>query len=33
VIQRRDGGKVNFSQNWENYKYGFGTVGEEFWIG
>nr|CAI5868210.1 unnamed protein product [Callosobruchus analis] len=33
IIQRREDGSVNFSQNYETYKNGFGNLGGEFWLG
>ena len=33
VIQRRACRSVNFFQNWEEYKEGFGNLGNEFWLG
>ena len=33
VFQRRDGGLVNFSRNWTEYKTGFGQSFGEFWLG
>jgi len=33
VFQRRKDGSVEFYQNWNDYKAGFGTAAEEFWIG
>lgn len=33
VIQRREDGTTNFNQDWENYKEGFGSLSEEFWLG
>lgn len=33
VIQRRTSGDVDFYQNWEDYKYGFGNVYGNFWMG
>jgi len=33
VIQRRASGAVNFYQNWEHYKHGFGDVYGNFWLG
>ena len=33
VLQRRINGKMNFEQNWNEYKNGFGDPNEEFWLG
>ena len=34
VIQRRiNGGKINFTRNWEAYELGFGDLEGEFWFG
>jgi len=33
VIQRRASDQVNFYQNWEHYKHGFGDVHGNFWMG
>ncbi|XP_065056473.1 uncharacterized protein LOC135684750 [Rhopilema esculentum] len=33
VIQRRTDGSVDFFQNWELYKAGFGVLAKEFWLG
>lgn len=33
VIQRRDGGLVDFYRDWSDYKSGFGRLTDEFWIG
>ena len=33
VLQHRFDGNVNFHRNWSEYKNGFGSVGNEFWLG
>ena len=33
AFQRRVDGSVNFFRDWENYKYGFGQLQNEFWLG
>ncbi|PIK40270.1 putative fibrinogen-like protein A-like [Apostichopus japonicus] len=33
VIQRREGGFVNFNRSWSQYEDGFGFLSSEFWIG
>ena len=33
VFQRRRNGQENFNRNWEEYKYGFGNLTWEFWLG
>lgn len=33
VIQRRGDGLINFSRRWLEYKYGFGNLYGEFWLG
>lgn len=33
VIQRRDGGHVNFGRTWVEYEDGFGALDGEFWFG
>ncbi|XP_023574085.1 angiopoietin-related protein 3 [Octodon degus] len=32
-IQHRTDGSQNFNESWENYKYGFGKLDGEFWLG
>ncbi|KPA18774.1 ficolin-2 [Candidatus Magnetomorum sp. HK-1] len=33
VIQRRQDGSVDFYQDWDHYKNGFGVLDSEFWLG
>ena len=33
VFLRRQDGSTNFAQNWMTYKYGFGKLTSEFWLG
>ncbi|KAM8787826.1 angiopoietin-related protein 3 isoform 1-T1 [Rhynchonycteris naso] len=33
LIQHRKDGSQNFNETWENYKYGFGRLDGEFWLG
>ncbi|XP_032152696.1 angiopoietin-related protein 3 [Sapajus apella] len=33
LIQHRTDGSQNFNETWENYKYGFGRLDGEFWLG
>ncbi|KAM9467553.1 fibrinogen-like protein 1 isoform 2-T2 [Clarias gariepinus] len=33
VIQRRSGEKVSFNQNWKKYKWGFGNIQKDHWLG
>ena len=33
MFQRRRNGQENFNRTWEDYKYGFGNLKWEFWLG
>ncbi|XP_032159379.1 angiopoietin-related protein 3 [Mustela erminea] len=33
LIQHRTDGSQNFNETWENYRYGFGRLNGEFWLG
>lgn len=33
VILHRDNSSVNFDRYWDDYKYGFGDLNSEYWIG
>ena len=33
VLQKRHDGTISFDRDWDAYKYGFGHVGGEFWLG
>jgi len=33
VIQRREDGSINFNRNWSEYKFGFGELTGDMWLG
>ena len=33
MLQRRQDGSTNFTQDWDTYRHGFGDVTNEFWLG